>query len=257
MGKISDGYIKAIVTAINSLSASHGGESVYRDWCEMFALSIANGCDLMRGKLWQSREERYLQIVGKYKKEAAETFPKMCAELTLAFESDPYQDHLGTIYMHLFGGNKNLGQCFTPIDVCYVCACTAIEPPNEETHYPITVNDCAVGGGAMLIAACKRFKEDLKVNYQRDVVFYANDLDSLCVHMCYIQMSLLGARAIIERKNTITQECFERFITPMEMIRPAFLFGYDESPKEDPQPVSTVQQVVEEPKQLTLESLIQ
>lgn len=226
-------HIQSIVKTINSISAKFGGEKVYRDWCEMYALSIANGCDLLKSSLWQKRENRYLDIIKPYKDDGCvDALVQMCAELVMAFEADPFQDHLGTIYMQLFGGNKHLGQCFTPIDVCYVCASTSLEPPNENAQYPITVNDCAVGGGAMLIAACKRYQE-MGVDWQRKVKFYANDLDSLCVHMCYIQLSLLGCRGIIRQQNTITQEIFDTFITPMEILWPATLF-VEESPKTEP-----------------------
>lgn len=228
-------HLKKIVGIINDISSSYGPETIYREWCECLALSIANSCDLLHGSVWRKREDRYLSIISKYNnptdRKIVDAFPEMSAELTLSFELDPFHDYLGNgVYMQLFGGQKKLGQCFTPDDVCYVCAQTAIEPPNENTPFPITINDPAVGGGAMLIAAC-RYYNDLGVDYQRKVKFWANDVDSLCVHMSYIQLSLLGCRAIVERKDTITQELFDRFVTPMEILWPATLF-VDDKPKD-------------------------
>ena len=231
----SNEYINAVVKSINAISLRYGGEKVFRDWCELYALSLANGCDLLHGETWQRRENRYLAIIKPYAEDSmVDALVKMCADLVMAFETDPFQDHLGCIYMELFGGNKNLGQCFTPIDVCRVCGqLTLNDLPTEPEHYPITINDCACGGGAMLIAACKTYQER-GFDWQRKVKFYANDLDSLCVHMCYIQLSLLGCRAIVKQQDTITQEVFDTFITPMEILWPSTL-GL-ESPKE-PHPV--------------------
>ena len=224
---------KAIKGITDSFSyfASKGfsAESVYRDWAQCFALSIANGCDLLKGEKWQAREKAYLEIVHRYPEEAVrEHFPKMCACLTDAFEKDPFQDYLGCLYMEMCGTAKShkngMGQCFTPIDVCRVCAITSLENVDTTSDEIITINDPAVGGGAMLIAACS-YLQERGINYQRRVRFWANDLDLLCVHMCYIQMTLLGARAIVEHKDTITQKCYDRFVTPMEALYPAFLLA--------------------------------
>lgn len=210
-------------------SKGFSAEGVYRDWAACFALAIANGSDPMHGETWERRENQYLEIVHRYPAEAVrEHFPRMCACLTEAFEKEPFEDYLGCLYMEMCGTAKSkkngMGQCFTPIDVCRACAITTlgdIDPNGTDT---ITINDPAVGGGAMLIAACGYLKER-GINYQKRVRFYANDLDLLCVHMCYIQMTLLGARAIVEHKDTITQKCYDRFVTPMEALYPAFLLA--------------------------------
>ena len=80
----------------------------------------------------------------------------------------------------------------------------------------------ACGGGAMLIAACEAYHK-AGVNYQTYLKVYAEDLDTLCVHMCYIQLSLIGARAIVSCRNSLTMETFDRFITPMEYLWPMTL----------------------------------
>lgn len=253
-------HIKRIVDTIQRISGTYGTETVYRDWCEMFALSIANNSTLFKNKKWEQREARYLDIIKRYKEDAAavEAFPEMCGELTLAFEVDPFQDYLGSIYMELFGGNKKLGQCFTPIDLCRVCAATTFDNVEPDVHHTITLGDECCGGGAMIIAACGYLKEEKKINYQRWLAVKAADLDTLCVHMTYIQLSLLGVRAEVYHQDTITYKQFDVFITPMARIYGGLPPQRKEpEPKEEPQHVSTVQPVIEEAKQLTLESLIQ
>lgn len=215
--RITDASIKEIIKRLEQLGHSVGVETVFRDWCECAALAFANGCDLLHGPVWEKREKRYLSIIGKYKEAAL--FTEMLAYLTNAFEADPWQDHLGHVYMECFGGNKHLGQCFTPIDVCRACASIIGLPKPGE---PSTLYEPACGGGAMVIAYLRECHE-AGYDYQRLLKVYAADLDSLCVHMCFVQLSLLGARAVVMHKNTITQQVFDTFVTPAEMLQPALI----------------------------------
>lgn len=222
--------IKEAVKIIQSLGTKHGAETVYRDWCRCYALSIANSVTPKDCELWKQREAQYLEVIGRYDKDEVDQFPKLCAHLTMAFERDPYQDYLGCIYMELFGGQKKLGQCFTPIDICKLCAITAIETPVDGEIK--TLADKCVGGGAMLIAACWWYAES-KVDYQRWLKITAGDVDSLCVHMTYIQLSLLGARAEVYHRDAITRECWDRFITPMEILWPMKYNNLPDNPNPD------------------------
>ncbi len=237
-------HIHSIVKIIQSMS-THGAETAYRDWCECFALSIQNGCDLIHTGVWQEREDRYLEIIKRYNKEEAAQFAEMCAHLTLAFEIDPFQDWLGCIYMELFGGQKKLGQCFTPIDLCKACAATTIG--DDIPHEVRTLSDECSGGGAMLIAACEHYHTH-GVDYQKYLKIYAGDVDSLCVHMTYIQLSLLGARAEVWHRNAITRQVFGfgRFITPMEMLLwpMKYVGGLPDKQNPDPEPTKDEQNAI-------------
>lgn len=208
--------IKEIIKAIENFSAfGLSREVVFRDWCECMALSFANSTALI-SDLWEKREKRYQEIIKKHKS-YAEEFPKMAVHLVNAFEMEPFNDHLGKLYMELFGGNKSLGQCFTPIGVCEICAsCVNVQEIKDHPDKVFTIVDECCGGGAMLIAACKVLFNN-GINYQRRVRFFGADLDSLCVWMCYVQLSLLGCRAEVRCQNTITMKCFDRFVTPFEM----------------------------------------
>lgn len=210
-------YIKSIIDLIQSMP-THGAESVFRAWCECFALAIQNGCTAAHTTLWEKREQRYLDITKGYTKEEGQKFSEMCGDLTLAFEDDPFDDYLGRIYMELFGGQKKIGQCFTPIDVCKACAATTLG--TEIPHETETIADECCGGGAMLIAACWYYYEK-GVDYQRFLKITAGDIDALCVHMTYIQLSLMGARATVYHRNALTREVYNApFVTPMEFLWP-------------------------------------
>lgn len=65
----------------------------------------------------------------------------------------------------------------------------------KERRY-ISVNDPACGAGAMLIAFANVARKH-GINYQKHVLFVAQDIDRTAAMMCYIQMSLLGCPAIV------------------------------------------------------------
>lgn len=228
MAKIVEAEKKEILKTLRALGDTHGPERVYRDWCNMFALAISNKVTPRGSELWKRRENEYEAIRKTYGDIAP--FADMSAHLVNIFEAQPFADHLGVIYMEVFGGNKHLGQCFTPYSVSQVVARLAIGEPVAEFK---TANDCACGGGALLIAACEHY-HNAGVNYQTYLKLFAEDLDALCVHMCYIQLSLIGARAIVTRRNTLSMETFERFVTPMEYFWPMTL-GIPEKAAEMPQ----------------------
>lgn len=213
----AEGIIKEISNTIQGMTP-HSPESVFRDWCECMALSIQNGCDLQHdSEIWNNREKRYLDIVSNYTKEEVQGFGDMLGKLTMAFEIDPFQDYLGQIYMEMFGGSKHLGQSFTPISVCKVCAALSIG--NAIPQEVKTIGDECCGGGAMLIAACSHYQEH-GVDYQKYLRIYAGDIDALCVYMTYTQLSLLGARAEVWHRDTLSRKTFgfKLFVTPMEML---------------------------------------
>ena len=52
------------------------------------------------------------------------------------------------------------------------------------------------------------------LNPQKILFFECNDIDPLCVNMCYVQMSLNGLRASVTRGNGLNGEIIEKHITP-------------------------------------------
>lgn len=212
-------HIKNIKNSLDGLCAKHAPYTVFRDWVEMMALSTDASCKLFHSEDIARRESLYAQTISKYSKEEVDVFAKMSADLVLAFDEFPFDDYLGALYMEMFGENKlikkKFGQVFTPTGLCRVCAQTTCEAFEDKT---LTISDECCGGGAMLIAACEAYHKK-NVDYQKRILFKCGDIDLLCVYMCYVQLSLIGARAIVYHQNTITHEVFDRFVTPMELMR--------------------------------------
>jgi type I restriction-modification system DNA methylase subunit len=159
-----------------------------------------------------------MDVAKKYSQDELSKMPEMCAFLTELFERDTFKDHLGSIYMETFGGNKNLGQCFTPVSVCECMAGTAVRESIGEREF-IRMADPACGGGATLIAACGEMHSK-GFDYQRRCEIEAADLDSLCVDMCFIQLSLIGARARVMHMDSLSGKCFGVYETPMMCFGP-------------------------------------
>ncbi|MDT8718287.1 N-6 DNA methylase [Clostridium sp. 19966] len=202
--KIID-YMKSIYT--------HDLFNVFSDFVELSALSISNAVE------WnEEREERYLNIAKSYKKQEIVLFPKMFLELTLGLE-ESMTDVLGNLFMELGLGNELQGQFFTPMSVCRLCAEITLEDKKEEIikNGFISLNEPAAGAGAMIISFAEAMKNK-GLNYQRLLSVTAVDTDIRAVHMCYVQLSLLGIQAIVYHGNTLSMKTFSKFYTPMKKL---------------------------------------
>jgi len=209
-------YDQQIISLINDMSKYYSPHQVFSDWVEMYAISIANACTLLNSKLKQNREQKYLEIVKKYKEVEQSRFPELCGMLVLALEQDMV-DVLGNVYMGLESGSKHTGQFFTPNQISRLTA--RLMPPVKDVDGIIRFTEPTCGSGGMIIAYAKALSEQ-GVNYQKKLEVIAQDIDYRCVHMCYVQLYLLGIKATVLRQNTLTLEEVPEdsmFLTPAKM----------------------------------------
>lgn len=182
------------------LSYKHNKWSVWQDFIFMAACSISNAVSKIN---YEKREQEYLRIINKYDKREQQLFPKLLAHLVMAMERNPDQDFLGSTFMRLELGNDYRGQFFTPYSVCKLMSAVSMDDLDkhiEDKGY-FTINDCACGAGATLIAAINEAKERLskkKINYQNHILVVAQDIDQTVGLMCYIQLSLLGVAGYVK-----------------------------------------------------------
>ncbi len=198
---------KPFVDAFNKLTYRWNPWEVWNDFVIMFSCALSNPVDKTH---CAEREERYLKIINKYEKQEQDLFPQLAAETILALERNPEQDFLGHIFMLLNLGNGRAGQVFTPYHVCELMAKITVGEimPQIETNGFVTINDCACGAGATLIAGIHEIRRKLekeKLNYQNHVLFTAQDIDSTVALMCYIQLSLLGVAGFVKIGNSLTE----------------------------------------------------
>lgn len=130
-----------------------------------------------------------------------------------------YCDFLGDVFMELELGNKWAGQFFTPYHVCSLMAELTFNKNDFADGKVITLNEPAVGGGAMVIAYCEMLLKN-DINFQRQLKVICQDVDYTAMCMCYIQLSIIGCNATVVHANTITMEEWGRFETPMARIFP-------------------------------------
>lgn len=204
--------------------------NVFNDWLHMFAISLSNQSDpyhLATDKAtFDQREETYKRIISKYKPELQELFPQMCAEIVLECESycpNDFCDVLGELFHSLEFTDSWTGQFFTPQDVCN--AMGRIQFSNVDTLKTwidekgfISVDDPASGGGALILGAANAMTYH-GFNPQKQMLSVCNDIDARCVHMCYVQLSLYGLPAIVQRQNSLSLEVFDKpWFTPIFVL---------------------------------------
>ena len=174
----------------------------WSDFVEMTAIAISNRFEI-REDVKQKREQRYLDIIGQYKKSEQALFPELVAILVQSLERNAEQDFLGEMFMALELGSHWKGQFFTPYSLCKAMAnINTADAKDKITEKGwVSINDPACGAGATLIAA--RNALDLDGIGYRQAFFVGQDIDRTAAMMCYIQLSLLGCAGYVVIADTL------------------------------------------------------
>lgn len=185
---------------ISANAHAHSTYEVFRDFCELAAISLRNTVDLVR---WNEREARYLGIMEGYSREETVRFAHMLGRLRLALHTE-LSDALGSLYMSLNLGNQWTGQFFTPYDLALLTARTTLHDAGAliDQNGFLTVYEPAAGGGAMVIAAAEVL-QDQGFDYRETLHVTAQDIDPIAVHMCYVQLTLLDVPAVVVHGDTL------------------------------------------------------
>lgn len=183
-------------------------QKVFEDFIKLSALSISQAVHFDK-----KVEEDWLRLQATYSKEEQQIFPQLLAILTCALDEGGFQDFLGEVYMLEKFSSDDKGQFFTPYSVCLLSAQTTFVK-SEDEHKIYTAQDPACGGGAMIIALADVMQQK-GVNYQKYMYAELTDIAENSVYMSYLQCSLLGIPAKIIHGNSITQEVWQVFETPM------------------------------------------
>lgn len=194
--------IRKIIEELERLSGEYSGYEIFSDWIKAGAISISNSSDIFHGRTYRKREGEYMDIVHKHGPDRMKVFAEMLGMLALALEEN-MEDVLGNIYMQAKLGNKSTGQFFTPFHLSYATAAMAT-PDDVSEENQFTMNEPSSGGGGMVIAVAKVLKER-GLNYQRCMKVTAQDLDWKGVYMTYVQLSLLGIKAVVVQGDTLRE----------------------------------------------------
>ncbi|WP_240465925.1 N-6 DNA methylase [Burkholderia cenocepacia] len=210
---------------IRTLSYAKHTHEVFSDFIELAALSISNAVDRRQ---YEKREAQYLAVVGKYKREEVQMFPKMLARLIAAYEelfeagsrdgaelpSGGFTDVLGSLYMMFDLGNARTGQFFTPYPVSQLMAKMLVGDGSDvRSKGFVTLQEPACGAGGMVVAYADALL-GAGINYQKAMHAICVDIDVRCVHMTYLQLSLLHIPAIVVHGNALSVEEWSQWYTP-------------------------------------------
>ena len=215
-------YKKEFLNVFARFEYKYSKWEVWQDFLYLAAASMANAFPT---KERAEREKTYLSIIKKYPKELQDSFTELLAIVALALDENPEQDFLGELYHRLNLQQHQKGQFFTPYHICeFMSEIQMVEQEAEDNSWEkgyITVGDCACGAGAMLIAFANVARKH-KINFQTEVLFFAQDIDLTAVLMCYVQLSLLGCSAFVIVGDSLAKPGFhpdnQVWCTPMYYV---------------------------------------
>jgi len=199
---------KEFIKLVKSASYRFRTWEIFTDFCKMSAISLYQ--PFARD---EALEEEYLKCASKYEKRELDVFPKLLFFLIEAL-SDRMGDFLGECFMELNLGTKYKGQFFTPYSISKMMALLLGGNSREVEGFC----EPAVGSGVMVIARADALLEQ-GVNYQQVMEVQAIDIDSLCVDMTYIQLTLLHISAEVIHGNSLSLEVFRTWYTPAYIMR--------------------------------------
>ena len=194
-----DQYGKDFIKILEHLKPSKHPYEVFSDWLVLTAATLYS---------WKKDEnvEKEFSEVAKHYTPAEMEKHSQLLELTVSALEKRDQDFLGEIFMNANISNAKAGQFFTPYEVSLLSAKITIgNDPIENKGRLLQINDPTCGAGGMLIAGIEVLKEK-NFNYQRDALFIAQDIDARCARMCFIQLTLMAAPAVIYCMNTLTMQ---------------------------------------------------
>lgn len=216
-------YKKEIINTILSMSGDYAPYNIFSDWVEMCALAIQNSITMIHGKVWQDREQTYINIARRYTERQLEQFAQMFVWLGDAL-TEELTDVLGEVYMEANMGNKYTGQFFTPFHVSELCARLGINSEDLPTSEVLTIHEPSCGAGGMIIAACKVL-HDAGFDFQRRLQVVAQDLDWKGVYMTYLQLSLIGCNALVVQGDTLMHPFDPNQTDPAHIMRTPMNMG--------------------------------
>lgn len=200
----------------------HDYYTVVRDFFEMSAIAVRNAVDYseQRGEY----EDRYRQIAKTYTQEQLAIFSQALGIFIQEIKNTvdgkgSFYDWAGELYMNSETNNKNLGQFFTPYHVSQLMSRVTIDTDaikqriTKDPDTVITINEPTCGAGGIIVAAIETL-HNAGINYAWNVFVDCTDIDSNCVYMTYLTLSLLGVPAVVRLGDSLMLKYRASWYTP-------------------------------------------
>lgn len=220
--------VPTIKEILNVLKQSAYRINTYELLSDVFtcgAIAVSNPFDRGRRK---EREKIYLQIMNKHDRNMQELIVKLFGMIFTLLSSQidqrvGFSDYLGELYMKSETSSSRSGQFFTPYSIAKLCAELSIDTDTvmqrKNSGEILTIHEPAVGSGGMLIAAVDLLYNRYKFNIAHDLFIECADIDTRCVHMAYLQLSLAGVPAVVRHQDTLSMKTWDTWITPPLLIQ--------------------------------------
>lgn len=210
---------KIVSTIMNIGGGKYRRYKVFSDWVEMLAIAISNVADKSQLDV---REARYMELAKSYTEEELAEFsgltPILCDAFSSGSDGINFDDVLGSIFMACDFGSDCHGQFFTPYKISSLTARMAVGVQDAIRRLGVVrANEPACGSGGMCVALAEIMHND-GINYQQRLHITAKDIDPVCVHMAYIQLSLLHIPAVVILGNTLKMEQDQKWVTLSHVI---------------------------------------
>lgn len=187
--------MKEIVKILESVASRNGryGSDIFIDWLD-FMIEMFNVEHYMKqGGFEDNAQKMYAE-----NPELMQCTLLWMNEATIHIERCETWDGLGLVYEDLYkskGKADALGQFFTPECICDLMARCSHKPSEESER----INDCACGSGRTLMAIrCQEIAKRKSNNY-----YYGEDIDSVSVRMCALNLMIYGCRGMVTRMDTL------------------------------------------------------
>jgi hypothetical protein len=210
---------KQFISLLEGLARRHDRYRVFNDFVSLLSIELNQAARLTVGLPKEEHDEKiYLEVMRRYEQDEQHSFVEMFAMVINGLENEK-GDWLGNIFSQLSLGNPALGQFFTPYPVAKMMG-TILCPDKDVIQQQINqvgyliVNEPACGSGVMVIAFAEAFRE-AGFDTATQLLVVAQDINSTIAGMCHIQLSLYGIPALVECRNTLTQQFLWRRYTPV------------------------------------------
>jgi Type I restriction-modification system methyltransferase subunit len=217
------GYSRELMKLLEQAGRNEGMRPVnaFERFLEMAFCAIRGQTLAPNSTAWEENEANYERCLGRLQQPEAtrQLFAEALGLTALAME-ERYADFLGPIWMEI-GSSAQLGQFFTPHELCKMIALMSIEDPRalmESKGRPyITCHEPAAGMGGMVLAAAEVMQEQ-GLDPALNCFWQMIELDYTVFKGCYVQTALAGIAGILHHGNTLTLEIRSSHFTPAGLL---------------------------------------